>query len=425
MMNWMLMDMNSYFASVEQWLRPELRGRAIGIVPVESEGTCVIAASQPAKLKGVKVGTPVRDARRLCPGILLVQARPKVYVDIHGQLLRSVETCTPVHKVYSIDEWTIQLMGDEREPARARELGLAIKNRLRADFGPELTCSIGIAPSRLLAKIASNLRKPDGLTVLDPSELPERIEGLSLRSLTGIGAGIHKRLEGHGVRTVRELWNLSRREASQIWGSASGGDWWAGFHGLDEPEVPTRRNSMTHASVLGPDFRSDEGAYGILVRLVCRLGVRLRRDNYYARTLTLAVDLLDEGRGTRRPGGPATEGNRGYGGRQGPGFTESIETAFVQDTPTLLLLLERLWEKRPSPPIRPLKVGGTVSGLTPASNVPRSLFSDDARRQRISAAMDAINARCGASKLYPALMHGFRHHMDDKIAFGRIPDSSQ
>lgn len=424
-MNWMLMDMNSYFASVEQWLRPELRGRAIGVVPVESDGTCVIAASHPAKLKGVKVGTPVRDARRLCPGILLVQARPKVYVDVHHQLLRSVETCAPIHKVYSIDEWTIRLMGSERDPARARELGRTIKNRLRADFGAELSCSIGIAPSRLLAKIASNLQKPDGLTVLDPAELPGRIESLPLRSLTGIGAGIHKRLEAGQVRTVRELWNLTRKEASRIWGSASGGDWWAGFHGLDEPEVPTRRHSMTHASVLGPDFRSDEGAYGILVRLVCRLGVRLRRDSYFARTLTLAVDLLEDGRMTRRPSGAGADGNRGYGGRQGPGFTESIETSFVQDTPTLLLLLERLWERRPSPPIRPLKVGVTVSGLTPASNVPRSLFSDDARRQRISAAMDAINERCGPSKLYPALMHGFRHQMDDKIAFGRIPDASQ
>jgi DNA polymerase-4 len=425
MMNWILMDMNSYFASVEQWLRPELRGRAIGIVPVESEGTCVIAASHPAKQKGVKVGTPVRDARRLCPGILLVRARPSVYVDIHHQLLRSIETCTPIHKVYSIDEWTIRLMGTEREPARAKALALAIKARVRADFGPELSCSIGIAPSRLLAKIASNLRKPDGLTILDPAELPGRIESLTLGSLTGIGSGILKRLESHGIRSVRDLWAISRKEASRIWGSSSGGDWWAGFHGLDEPEVPTRRNSMTHASVLGPEFRSDEGAYGILVRLVCRLGVRLRRDGFYARTLTLAVDLLEDGRTTRKPSGAGADGNRGFGGRQGPGFSESIETSFVQDTPTLLLLLERLWARRPSPPIRPLKVGVTVSGLTQASNVPRSLFSDDSRRQRISAAMDAINERCGASKLYPALMHGFRHQMEDKIAFGRIPDGSQ
>src|SRR5271154_2905282 len=103
-MNWLFIDMNSYFASVEQHLRPELRGRAVAVIPVESEHTCVIAASYDAKIHGVKTGTRVSDARRLCPGITIVKARPDIYVQVHHAILRSVDKCAPIHKVYSIDE---------------------------------------------------------------------------------------------------------------------------------------------------------------------------------------------------------------------------------------------------------------------------------------------------------------------------------
>jgi len=401
-MNWMLTDMNSYFASVEQTLRPELRGKPIGVIPVESEGTCVIAASQDAKRHGVKVGTGVREARKLCPGITLVKARPSIYVDKHYEILASVERCAPIHRVYSIDEWTIRLMGAERDPDVARDLALRIKRQLLKDFGPWLTCSIGIAPTRLLAKLASNLQKPDGLVVLSPSELPERLESQPLGSLTGIGKGVLARLEQHGIRSVRELWNLTRQEASRIWGSASGGDWWAGLHGFDEPEIATRRHTMTHASVLDPKYRTEEGAHGILVRLVSRLGQRLRRDGYFARSLHLSLQDLGGG-----------------------GHADTIEISAVQDTPTLLLLLDRLWGRRPQPGGRPIKVGVTVGGLIPKGRVARSLFEEDEKRQRLSQTMDAVNQRCGPSKLYLGPMHDYRHLMEDKIAFGRIPDASK
>src|SRR5271154_5270977 len=123
MMNWMLIDMNSYFASVEQHLRPELRGRRVAVIPVESENTCVIAASYDAKSFGVKTGTRVRDARQLCPEIVFVKARPDVYVKVHHAILRSVDKCLPVHKVYSIDEWAIRLLGEEQTRERAAALG--------------------------------------------------------------------------------------------------------------------------------------------------------------------------------------------------------------------------------------------------------------------------------------------------------------
>lgn len=294
-LNWMLIDMNSYFASVEQHLRPELRGRRVAVIPVESENTCVIAASYDAKRFGVKVGTRVRDARQLCPGIMLVKARPDVYVKLHHAILRSIDKCLPVHKVYSIDEWAIQLLGDERRRERAIAIGYRIKQQLLHDFSPWLSCSIGIAPTRLLAKIASELKKPDGLTVLDPGEPPDKLDHLSLADLCGIGPGMRARLNARGIQSIRGLWALSKQQAIQVWGSVPGGYWWAGFHGFDEPEISTRRRSMSHANVLDPKFRNDEGAYGIMVRLLCRLGARLRHDGYFAQHLRVRLKNIRGG----------------------------------------------------------------------------------------------------------------------------------
>jgi DNA polymerase IV len=401
-MNWMLIDMNSYFASVEQHDRPELRGRRVAVIPVESENTCVIAASADAKRFGVKTGTRVRDARQLCPGIVLVKARPDRYVKVHHEILRSVDQCAPVHKVYSIDEWTIRLLGKECEQERAIDLGRRIKQQLLRDFSPCLTCSIGIAPTRLLAKIASDLEKPDGLTVLDPSELPGKLDHLSLDDLCGIGSGMLTRLDAHGIQSVRDLWALSRQQAIGVWGSVAGGYWWAGFHGFDEPELSTRRRSMSHANVLDPQFRNDQAAYGIMVRLLCRLGARLRHDDYFAQHLRVHLQYV-----------------------RGGSWHGQAALLYVQDTPTLLKKFRKLWQQRIPGTAAPIKVGVEVGGLVPAAQVSPTLFDELEKPRRVSQALDKINQRWGLATIYFGSMQGFRHHMDDKIAFGRIPPATK
>jgi DNA polymerase IV len=142
-MNWLFIDMNSYFASVEQHHRPELRDRPIAVVPVESDYTSVIASSYQAKRHGVKTGTKVGDAKRLCPGIELVMARPKLYVQVHHALLRSVDKCAPIHKVYSIDEWSIRLVGAEQKPEIATALGRKIKRQILEDFRDRTVAAAG------------------------------------------------------------------------------------------------------------------------------------------------------------------------------------------------------------------------------------------------------------------------------------------
>jgi len=409
-MNWLFMDMNSYFASVEQHLRPELRGRDIAVIPVESEGTCVIAASIGAKRRGIKTGTRVREARVLCPGITLVKARPALYVKVHHAILRSIDQCAPVHKVYSIDEWAIKLLGEEKRPQRAVQIGRQIKQKLLEDFSPWLTGSIGIAPTRLLAKIACDLQKPDGLVTLETSELPGRLEHLKLTDLPGIAHGMVERLQANGVHTVTELWNISRHQAKDIWSSVQGEAWWLGFHGYDEPEPPTHRRSMTHASVLAPQFRNDAGAHGVIVRLLCKAATRLRHHQYYADRVHVSV--------------------QSYSGQT---WYDQAPLQSTQDTLTILRQFESLWQKRPW--TVPSRFGGTtnswgtfskvsiiLSGLTPAAFTPGHLFPREERLRRLSQAMDKLDQRWGRHTVYVGSLHEYRHAMEDKIAFGRIPD---
>ncbi len=390
--------MNGYFAAVEQHDRPELRGRPVAVVPVMSDHTSVIASSYDAKRFSIKTGTRVADAKQLCPDLMIVQARPKLYVEIHHAILRSVEKCAPICKVYSIDEWSVRLIGDEQNPRRALEIGRQIKRQLLADFSPCLTCSIGIAQTRLLAKIASDLKKPDGLTVLNVEELPDRLDQFTLRDLCGIGQGMVTRLNAHGIHNVRDLWAISKQQAEIVWGSVSGKHWWAGFHGYDEPEIPQRRRSMTHANVLHPDFRNDRDAYGIMVRLLCRLGFRLRRDGYCAQFLRVSIKDV-----------------------RGNYWNDEAALPCIQDTPTLLEQFQRLWNRRLPSAAPPLKVGVDVAGLVPANQVSQPLFDEIEKPHRISRAVDKINQRWGDAAVYFGSMHAYRHQMDEKIAFGRIP----
>jgi DNA polymerase-4 len=400
--NWLFTDMNSFFASAEQFLRPELRGRPVGVVPVDSEYTCLIAASREAKRLGLKMGTTVREARAMCPDVAIVLARPATYVEMHRAILDCVNRAAPVAKVYSIDEWSVRLVQRERTREGALALGECVKREMKRDFGPWLTCSIGIAPTRLLAKIASDLQKPDGLTVLTPNTVVDRLRGIALTDLCGIGSGMGERLRRSGVLRVEDLWNLSRQQSVQIWGSVQGSHWWDGFHGIDEPEVPTRKSSMTHSHVLDPKLRHEEGARGILTRLVVRLGYRLRSDQYCAHGLSVFVKATD-----------------------GTAFNASVELPCVQDTPTLLWHFQQLWERRTRACQNPKHVGVVVSGLLKESEATRPLFNSAHRAETLSRTMDTINDKWGTNGIFFGAMHGYRQHMDEKIAFGRIPWSKK
>jgi DNA polymerase-4 len=395
-LRWLFLDLNSYFASIEQELRPELRGKPVAVVPVMTDRTCCIAASYEAKAFGVKTGTMVSEARRLCPEIRLIEARHKLYVEYHHAIVQAVESCLPVAVVMSIDEMACRLMGSEQAVEKATGIAQNIKRAIREKVGSTLRCSVGLAPNRFLAKVASDMQKPDGLVVIRPADLPEILYSLELMDFPGIGPRMHKRLQVYGIRTVEQLCALPKPHLKKIWSGIVGERFWHWLRGDDIVEPETHRGTVGHSHVLPPDLRTAESAYAVAQKLVQKAAMRLRKMSYYAGGLALSLRFIRE-------------------------QSWSAKTSMVecQDTLTMLEALQVLWEQRPAG--KPLAVGATLFDLVPAHLHNLSLF-EDPKRAKLMQAMDAINAKFGTDKVYFGGVHQVKHAAPTRIAFTSIPD---
>ncbi|HEY2762007.1 MAG TPA: helix-hairpin-helix domain-containing protein, partial [Pirellulales bacterium] len=258
-LRYLFIDMNSFFASVEQQCQPRLRGRPVAVSPVAAETTCCIAASHEAKRFGIKCGTPVYQARRMCPGIRIVPARAELYIRVHDRIKAAVETCLPVESIFSIDEFACRLSIDRRNLDAALRLAQQVKRAIRKQVGEYIRASIGIAPNQFLAKVAADMQKPDGLTTIHANELPQRLYSLELIDLPGIGSRMRRRLEHSGIYTVEQLCQLTPERLSRRWGSRIlGNNWWHQLRGYDLPVVSTRRSSVGNSHVLPPELRTPE-----------------------------------------------------------------------------------------------------------------------------------------------------------------------
>lgn len=400
----LLLDFNSYFAAVEQQLRPGLRGRAVGVLPVMAETTCCIAASYEAKRFGVRTGTSVAEARRLCPDIVFVQARPRVYVEMHHRLMTVVDSVIAIGEILSIDEVMCELTGSWQQEAVAVELAREVKRKLLDHVGECLTCSVGIAPNRFLAKIASNMQKPDGLTVIRESELPEVLFGLELEDLHGVGRAMGERLRRAGIDTVEALCRASRERLRRVWGGVEGERMYERLRGLEPPLPPSRRGSIGHSHVLPPHLRDDAGAWAVLSKLTQKAAVRLRAEGYLASRMSLAVEYRDR-----------------------PGWAVGARFAPTHSTLDFLGVLQALWADRPRRRHRrerwePMKVGVTLWALTPASQETLALFPEAGQRARLDAALDRLRLKYGPDAIYFGGAWGAVQEAPMRISFTHVPD---
>ena len=396
---WLFLDMNSFFASVEQQLQPQLRGKPVAVVPVMTNRTCCIAASYEAREFGIRTGTNVGDARKACPHLRLVLANHENYIRIHHQIIAAVETVLPVEKVCSIDEMVCRISPHQRSLDDAVVLANRVKQAIYEQVGTHLRCSIGLAPNRFLAKVASNMQKPNGLTYITRNELPYKLYRLSLRDLPGIGRGMLARLQNRGVLTVRQLCSLSRANLTDVWQSVLGEQWWCWLRGEDYLDVPTHRRTVSHSHVLAPEFRNDLGARGVLVRLIHKAASRLRRLGYWSRRMKLSLSY-----------------QHGW-----PKWRAVTYLSRCQDTPSMLHAFEEMWSQRPPGGV-PLKVGIVLWDLASNANTSLPLFVEEHRNLRATRAMDAINERVGPNSVYFASMHEAREQAPMRIAFTHIPD---
>ena len=397
-------DLNSYFASVEQQLRPELRGRAVGVLAVLADTTCCIAASIDAKRHGIKTGTPVWQARKLCKDIVFVQARPAAYVEFHHRIVTAVESCTPVTAVLSIDEMTCDLMGRDQQETNAVALGRRIKQAIYDQVGEVLHSSVGIAPNRFLAKTASNMQRPNGLTVIRQEQLPQRLHGLRLADLNGIGRAMEKRLNRLGIQSVEQLCAASKDSLRHAWGGMEGERFHAKLRGETVVPPPTHRATVGHSHVLAPELRDPVSALAVIYRLLHKAAMRLRHYGYCAGGLSLHLGYINPG------------------GHDHGRWVDQARFSPHADTLKFNQVLAGLWQRRRAEPAPILKVGVTLFDLTEQRQITRDLFEADNQHEGLNLVLDQINQRFGPNTLYFGGVHSGLGTAPMRIAFSHIPE---
>lgn len=408
-LKWLYLDLNSYFASVEQQLEPSYRGKPVAVVPVMSDSTCAIAASYEAKALGIKTGTRIWEAKELCPEIILAPARHDAYVEYHHKILKEIDNHLPITQICSIDEVACKLMDNEAPPEVALKIAKKMKKGIADNVGEYLRSSIGIAPNKYLAKVATELEKPNGLVVLNSDDIEERLSTLKLRDLPGIGYNMEMRLRMAGIGDVASLFKYSPKQMRRIWHSVWGEKMWYMLRGFDIPDVETNRSSVGHSHVLAPDLRDPAKTIHVAMRLTVKAATRLRRLQYHARSFSLSVRLEDGG----------------WWGMEG-------KCVPAQDNIMFLKMLEQMWAmmRRETKSARLKKVSVTMYNLVEDSTIQNGLFDylsgETKQRSRalsLSRAMDKLNGKFGRDTVSIGMLpEQGRSFSGTKIAFTRIPD---
>ena len=371
------LDFDGFFASVEQQARPLLRGRPVGVVPfAETAYTCVIACSKEAKRHGVSNVMPILEAKRKCPDIVLVPQSPDLYRRAHHALLSEISAVIPVDAVKSIDELTCKLeFADRNAP---QDLAKRIKTRIRNNIGPYITCSIGFAANRQLAKIAGKMDKPDGVTIWRPGDMPAPLLKVPLDDVPGIGRRMERRLQAAGIFTMSDLLETQPKQLRKIWNNVTGERLWYALHGYDIQASGSSRGMFGHGRVLPPDWREIAHAHDCSRLLLVKAARRMRRDGFYAGRLWLWLGMRDAR------------------------WSEGIPLPIVHDDQACLAGLEALWKKaclELPPATKIIRVGVTLLDLSPSTARQLDMFvNDDAARQRwerVTSAIDRLNAKYG------------------------------
>lgn len=375
-------DMDAFFAAVEQRDRPELRGRPV-IVGASPEGRGVVsAASYEARRFGVHSAMPIGRAARLCPGGTFLPVDREKYARVSREIMALLGAFTPLLEPLSIDEAFLDVTHSRGLFGPGTAVATEIKRRIRDEI--RLTASVGVAANKFVAKVASDLRKPDGLVAVEPGRERDFLAPLPIARLWGVGRVTERALLAMGIRTIGQLAAVpADRLAARL--GASGRGLATLARGEDEravePAMPPK--SMGAEETFDADHRDVPLLRATLRRQAERIARELRAEGYAARVVTLKVRFADFSTLTRAHSAEPTQ----------DGLVIYREAS---------ALLERL---RLSQPVR--LIGISASGLGPAAQGQLSLLGPDAaRRDRLAGALDRLQARFGEESVLPAsLLH--------------------
>ena len=372
-----LLDYDSFYARCMQQAYPPLRGKPVGIRG-PAKGTAIIAASTEAKAHGVKVGVHINEALRMCPDLVPVHADMDMYGEMCARSLRVLTSYTDRVEPFSIDEAFMDVTDLAREFGDPHMLAQQIKHDLREALGANITCSVGIGPNKMLAKLVSGHHKPDGITHVTAAEIPALLQQIKLTAICGIGSRVARRLERLGIYTVEQLGRMPREVLVKEFG-VLGHVYWLWGQGIDlAPVTPyhqqAEEKSVGHGLTLPEAVDSRRQLDGILLRLCERAGRRLRQRGFQGKT----IHLWGRYDGFDNPDG--------FGGRRSLSF-------YTDDTQHIYRAVQSLLpEAGLQSPVRQVNV--TVSHLR-HNALQLSLEEDRVKMRRLQGAMDDVNDHFG------------------------------
>ncbi|MDQ5982415.1 MAG: polymerase [Patescibacteria group bacterium] len=399
----MHIDLNSCFATVEQQARVRLRGRPVAVVNRRTDMTMIVTCSYEAKAMGVKLGMRLRDAKRICPGLIGVESDPAKYRYVYHKLLDIMNDYSAHVTMKSIDEGVIDF---SQAPQSIVERGLEnigreIKQRLRDEIGVAMRCNVGIGTNRFLAKMAASLHKPDGMDVITHENLRDVLATLKLTDLTGIAGRNEYRLNSIGIMTPLQFLDTPAHVLhSMVFQSVNGEQWHQRLRGWEVDDVTTTVKRVGRQYVLdGFNLSFDE----ILQRLhhLCEsVGHRMRKQGLSARGIYVGTRTFNMTGDRRRSYWHATHVS---------------QTPFFSDK-TIYELARRLFLNAP-PNIRDINVHCYLLERNEPSQV--SLFADQIVRERsVVNAIDELNNRYGEHTIHAASTTNTGPFVKTKIPFG-------
>ena len=391
--------MNSYFATAEQQSNPFLRGKPVCVAGKGSgERTICAALSVEAKKMGVKGIMSVWEARNLCPDIIVVAADFNKYQFISRQLFSILESYSPNVEIFSIDEAFVDLTRICKNIEEAQNIALDIKARLKSEVGDYLTCSIGISHNKLLAKLASEKQKPDGLTIIDKNNLNDILATTPIEDVCGIGPRLSKRLYPLGIKSMQDLAQTNLQRLTHFFNPRQAKILKMMGQGIDyEPVLPywqfPLEKSYGHSYTLPKNVFKKEEAFKVLLKLAEKVARRLRKAKVLGRTIHIYIRFFDF---------------TSYG-------EQTTLTHFTNDGLEIYQVgLKIITKYHFSKPIR--AVGISITNLKNSVDTPALLLPEDIKNNEVIKASDAINDRYGEFTLFRASLTKIK----DKVQ--NIPD---
>jgi len=379
------LDMDSYFASVEQQANPSLRGLPVGITGKPIESTIIVTASREGKKFGLKAGMPVWEAKKLCPQLVLFPGDGSKYMSLTQRFIDILKRYTPMIEVSSIDEVYMDITQEAPHYGGAVRFAQSIQRDFKRELGKYITATIGIADNKTFAKLIAKRYKPDGIGFVDPEELPELLATTKVTEICGIGKRIENRLSRLGIWTLAQLGQCPLSILKSEFG-VHGLFYKAVGMGQDPtPVVPYTEipppKSVGHSRTLPPDIRPRELALTVLRGLCDLVASRLRKHGYMARTVHCGFSL---------------EVMSGHFGKQ---TTLALAT---DDGASIFEACMRILSMIPTKPEAMARVSVSTSNLVDEKGVPIPLLGEDQTRRRLNRAVDVIQSRFGNSSIQVA-----------------------